>query len=147
MNNKFNEWQRAHRAKKNPAKPLKVDRKDFVAKTKWNRENREHRAWRYIQTKHGLTQEQYQELLRSQNYACAMNPTHVEPEEYKAKQGRRGGFWHIDHDHTTGRVRGILCRTCNTALGALGDSLPGIELAVGYLNKHYGVTEAVDEHY
>lgn len=144
---KFNEWQREHRAKKNPPKPLKADRKDFASKTRWNQDNREHRAKQYIKSKYGITHEQYLELLAQQNYACALNPAHVEPESYKLKTGRRGGFWHIDHDHQTGKVRGILCRTCNTALGALGDSLPGIALAVGYLNKHYGATETVDEHY
>jgi hypothetical protein len=39
----------------------------------------------------------------------------------------------LDHDHTTGDIRGILCAKCNKALGLLGDSLEGLERAVTYL--------------
>ncbi len=135
MNDQFNEWQRRHRAKKKPAKTLKTSRKDFEAKTRWNRENREYRAHKYIEKKYGITFEQYEEMLLAQGNACALNPTHVEPEYYKSKVGRRGGFWHIDHDHLTGKIRGILCRTCNTAIGALGDDVQGLTLALNYLKK------------
>lgn len=136
MNEKFNEWQRNHRAKKNPPKALKTEREDFASKMRWNRENREHRTWHYIKTKYGMSREQYETMLAAQNYRCALNPTHTEPDAYKQKTGRRGGFWHIDHDHVTGKVRGILCRTCNTAIGALGDSVEGLTLALNYLKKH-----------
>lgn len=137
MNDSFNEWQRAHRAKKNPPRLLKVDRPDFESKTRWNQNNREHRARQYIQKKYGITYADFQALLAKQDYRCAINPSHIEPPEYKEKQGRRGGFWHIDHDHVTGKIRGILCRTCNTALGAFGDNLEGLQLAVAYLQRHY----------
>lgn len=39
----------------------------------------------------------------------------------------------IDHDHKTGRVRGLLCTSCNTAIGKLGDSIEGIQAAMDYL--------------
>jgi hypothetical protein len=41
----------------------------------------------------------------------------------------------VDHDHGSGIVRGFLCGLCNTGLGALGDSLEGLERAVIYLKK------------
>lgn len=136
MNDKFNRWQRAHRAKKSPPKPLKTERKDFASKTRWNHENREYRAEHYLRTKYGISSADFQAMLEAQGNRCALNPAHAEPEEYKAKVGRRGGFWHVDHDHVTGKVRGILCRTCNTALGALGDNIAGVTLALNYLLKH-----------
>ena len=40
---------------------------------------------------------------------------------------------HIDHDHKAGRVRGVLCFHCNTALGTLGDNVAGLERAIQYL--------------
>lgn len=40
-----------------------------------------------------------------------------------------------DHDHTTMKFRGVLCRKCNRSLGQLGDSLEGIMKVVNYLNK------------
>ena len=41
----------------------------------------------------------------------------------------------VDHDHDTGKVRGILCKRCNAAIGALGDSVEGLGLAIEYLRN------------
>lgn len=41
---------------------------------------------------------------------------------------------HVDHDHKTGRVRGLLCRGCNLALGMLDDNISSIKQAVLYLS-------------
>jgi len=41
----------------------------------------------------------------------------------------------IDHDHTTGQIRGLLCQTCNTAIAMLGDSWAGVERALAYLRR------------
>lgn len=39
----------------------------------------------------------------------------------------------VDHDHATGRIRGFICIRCNSALGALGDTLESLKKAVAYL--------------
>ena len=41
----------------------------------------------------------------------------------------------IDHCHNTGKVRGILCWSCNTGIGHLGDTVEGLTNALRYLNK------------
>ena len=41
----------------------------------------------------------------------------------------------IDHCHETGKVRGLLCRKCNTGIGMLGDTLVQLRLAVKYLEN------------
>jgi hypothetical protein len=46
---------------------------------------------------------------------------------------RTGKAVHIDHDHRTGRVRGILCFNCNRALGKLGDDPELLRRALNYL--------------
>ncbi len=68
---------------------------------------------------YGLTQADYQDLARLQGGRCALCR--------KAKPLR------VDHDHTTGVVRGLLCQGCNLGLGALGDDLAGLERAIAYL--------------
>lgn len=71
--------------------------------------------------KYGLTIESYEELLTKQEGRCAVCRHEVE------------GLLHVDHDHETGRVRGLLCRECNRGIGLLGDSLEILESAVQYL--------------
>lgn len=45
----------------------------------------------------------------------------------------------IDHDHDTGKLRGSLCTRCNVALGAFGDNIEGLQVAMDYLkNPPYG---------
>jgi hypothetical protein len=61
--------------------------------------------------KYGLTAEEYERLLASQNGRCRGCGT-TDP-------GRKG--WHIDHCHATGRVRCLLCNRCNTVLGMCGE--------------------------
>lgn len=48
--------------------------------------------------------------------------------------GNRKGFFSIDHCHSTGQVRGLLCSSCNTAIGLLQDSPSILSKALEYLN-------------
>lgn len=79
--------------------------------------------------RYGLTVDQYDALLEKQGGGCAICLKPM-PEE---------GSGHlrlcVDHCHDTGEVRGLLCMRCNTALGALGDSLERLEIAVEYLRN------------
>jgi hypothetical protein len=43
----------------------------------------------------------------------------------------------VDHCHQTGRVRGILCNPCNTALGLLGDSADNLQRGIEYLKENH----------
>jgi hypothetical protein len=62
----------------------------------------------HIKRKYGLTSEKYELMVQSQNNCCAIC-------QRPAKVRRM----HVDHDHETGEVRGLLCYGCNASLGHL----------------------------
>ena len=74
---------------------------------------------------YGLTIEERDALFASQDGLCAICGTDT-PE---------GNGWHIDHDHKTKRVRGILCTRCNTVLGMAKDNIETLRAAIEYLGR------------
>lgn len=88
----------------------------------------------YIKSAWGMTQAQYNELLKSQNYCCAICGT-----------DKPKGGWHLDHDHVTGKVRAFLCNPCNRGIGYLQDNKEILVNAVKYLEKHDSSVDAIKE--
>ena len=74
---------------------------------------------------YGLTVESYTALLEKQGGMCAICK--------KTSSGVDGRSFHVDHDHVTGAVRGLLCQTCNVGLGALHDDVNLLRAALAYL--------------
>lgn len=69
-------------------------------------------------------------LHKSQNGTCAICQEPIE-----LFQGRGKGS-HLDHDHETGAIRGLLCPNCNQGLGKFKDSEVILQRAIDYLKKH-----------
>lgn len=82
-----------------------------------------------LKKKFGITQGDYERMLAEQGGACAICKT--------SKPGRKDQeHFAIDHDHATGKVRGLLCVQCNTAAGNLRDSPDLCIKMAEYLRKH-----------
>jgi hypothetical protein len=81
---------------------------------------------RRIRNVYNLTQEQLMSMYHSQNKKCKICGDAYE------KVSRHGGL-HIDHCHTTGKVRGLLCGRCNTLLGVSKDNVVILQSAIDYL--------------
>jgi hypothetical protein len=75
---------------------------------------------------YGITIQKYQQMLVEQKGCCAICGKHES--SFKRRL-------HIDHDHTTGQVRALLCTRCNPGLGYFEDSVEKLEMAITYLNK------------
>ena len=74
-----------------------------------------------------LTLDEYETKLKLQNCKCAICNIDLPLE---------GNMTHLDHCHTTNKVRDFLCTNCNRGLGHFQDSVTLLENAISYLNKH-----------
>jgi hypothetical protein len=72
---------------------------------------------------YNLSIEQYEAILEAQNGVCAI-----------CGEVKPYSLW-VDHDHVTMRVRGLLCRECNTGIGHLKDSVEVVASALRYLSE------------
>jgi hypothetical protein len=84
------------------------------------------RRW-WLRTEYGLTIEDYDALLEKQGGACAV---------CQAPTGAQARRLHIDHDHETGKVRGLLCGPCNSALGLLREDPHILARMTSYILEH-----------
>lgn len=82
-----------------------------------------------LKESHNLTLEQYQALVEKQLGLCAI--CHKPPSQENPKEM----LLHVDHDHDTGEIRGLLCNCCNRGIGMLGDSAETLLSAHEYLKR------------
>lgn len=108
-------------AKNNPEKVTLV-------KDKWLSNNKEYRQIislrSHLKRKYGLTIEQYEFLVEKQNGVCAI-----------CKKEDTIGRLSVDHCHKTGKIRGLLCRNCNSMLGLAKESSILLRAGIDYLKS------------
>lgn len=82
-----------------------------------------HRAW-LLKNTYGITSGEFDRMLEEQGGVCRI-----------CHKGPSGRFKHlcVDHCHTTGKVRGLLCHACNKSLGFLEDDPARIKRLIDYL--------------
>lgn len=80
----------------------------------------------------GITEVQYNELYTKQNGVCGICQKPQTP-ILKGKNKGQVDYLAVDHCHVTGKVRGLLCKHCNTGIGVLGDDAASLERAYKYL--------------
>lgn len=81
---------------------------------------------RGLKRNYNITPEQYEEMLLAQDNRCICCGKHKS--EFKRRL-------HVDHDHATGQIRGLLCTLCNPLVGFAKEDVKRLEMAVTYLNK------------
>ena len=98
---------------------------------RWREANKdqikEYERRRHLKAAFGITSEQFDEMLEVQGGRCAICRTD-EP------KGR--GVWHVDHDHATGKIRALLCYSCNWVLGKVKDDTGLLKEMISYLEEH-----------
>lgn len=78
----------------------------------------------YLIYTYGITPEQYNEMFNNQEGCCAICGRH---------QNNFKRALHVDHDHITNKVRGLLCVNCNAGIGNLKDDIELLEKSITYL--------------
>ena len=90
------------------------------------KENFEREITNDLQRTYGISYEDKLAMIKQQNFKCAICKSEISYDNKAA----------VDHCHTSMKVRGILCRACNTGIGHLQDSVEVLEIAIQYLKKH-----------
>ncbi len=94
----------------------------------YNHRHRPKRKDQALQRHYGIGLEEYNQLFEEQNGGCAICGT-TEP----------GGKWknfHVDHDHETRKVRGLVCSNCNTSMGLVKEDIHTLKSMIQYLESH-----------
>lgn len=104
--------------------------KDYRERTKakvraYNKRNPRQKINNRLQNSYGITLEEFEQLLIDQNNCCAICGT-----EHKKEQSL-----HVDHNHNTGEVRGLLCHNCNFGIGHFQDDFNLLIKASEYIKS------------
>lgn len=79
----------------------------------------------HLRRTHGITQADYDAMFQAQKGRCKIC----------GRRPAKGKSLHIDHDHVTGRIRGLLCSSCNHALGLFAESPERLRRAAEYATR------------
>ena len=127
-------WRQAHRplvleekARYRRRHPERARQQVRNAHQKYGTAYRRRRYFILIEERHGLTKTQIQARSRKQKHRCAIC-------HKKQKCGKRRRLY-VDHDHKTGKFRGLTCFGCNSMLGFARDNIQTLQAAIRYLRS------------
>jgi hypothetical protein len=103
----------------------KEQQREYYLKNK-NNIDKQKREYRFKKL-YNLTVDQYNSMLSQQDYSCGICKKHESEFKYKLR---------VDHCHTTGKVRELLCNSCNVLLGHSKENINNLNNAIGYLIKY-----------
>lgn len=98
--------------------------KKYQAQEHVKEKNREYHRKHHLERTYGVTPEQYAEMLFIQGGRCAACTSDGD-----------GKKLHLDHNHETGEVRGLLCWNCNAAIGLLKEDVDRLRNLIAYLER------------
>lgn len=90
----------------------------------WNNRNHEY----FLKYRYGITLADYEALRITQTDRCAICGTD--------RPGIKITKWTVDHCHSSGKVRGLLCGSCNLGIGQFGDEPERLRAAAAYIERH-----------
>lgn len=106
--------------------------KDPADQLAWHDRNPDYARNLQLVRSYGITAEQYDNMALTQCGSCAICGS-VPCENPEA--GRNQKRLHVDHDHVTGEVRGLICSNCNRAIGLLKEDVVIVNRVADYLDR------------
>lgn len=103
------------------AETIRERKREYTKRTVAQRRNKR------LEDMYGITAAEYDAMAAAQDGCCAI---------CSGEPLGRGNRLHIDHDHASGKIRGLLCTRCNTAIGHLQDSPDICRAAAEYLEQN-----------
>lgn len=113
------------------AKTLEGQARRHAASHKWNKESRLEYD---LRKRYGIGLEEYEALIEAQENRCAI--CKVAAPTLAEQADRR---WNVDHCHTDGHVRGLLCNRCNLGIGKFADNPDLLRAAANYVEQNRAV--------
>jgi len=104
------------------------NREALLAREKQRRDNdKRYVRNQFLKNKYGITIEEFETMMEQQDHKCFICGKPLGEKRYG-----------VDHNHTTGKIRAILCVTCNSALGMVDDDTSILEAMINYV-KNKGI--------
>jgi len=85
-----------------------------------------------LKATYGISLDEFDFLYSTQKGCCAICGVSIN-KDFSSKNISK---FNVDHDHTTGKVRGLLCTNCNVLLGMSKDSIEVLAKAISYLDRN-----------
>lgn len=109
----------------------RMERKNAVRRVDIDPAAKSRNRAQLLRARYDMTVEQHAAMVNAQGNICAICGEPPKPDGVRA-----ASRLHIDHDHETGEVRGLLCNHCNRGIGAFRDRPELLELAILYLRSY-----------
>jgi Recombination endonuclease VII len=122
---KYPEKEKEHQRLSNAKKSLK-----YYTDLDFQKKRKEESRFRHFKHKYNLTEDQIEEQFRLQEGKCKICIKPLTLYVYNNSDGAK-----IDHNHRTGKFRGLLCHNCNTTVGYIETHLDYIDIILNYIGK------------
>ena len=127
--NRGNKEAQAQQRKEYKQQYFQRNKEKIIQKRKENPINSDKQFLYSIKSKYGVSELEYKTMLEQSNYCCDIcGSKQIQNPKNKDKLC-------IDHCHTTGKTRGLLCRGCNLAIGYFKDDTTVIENSIKYIKR------------
>jgi len=123
-----------HKNEKDGLQPICAEcQKEYATKYRQSPRGQNIRRANHTKSRFGLSQKQYFKLLEAQKEVCKICNN---PETAMGSGGKKSRLLSVDHNHKTGKIRGLLCHSCNSLIGHARENILILQKTIKYLEEN-----------